>query len=143
MGWLRELINSSSTGIRSYEALARTALKHPGWPAASRPRPRSLAALFGKLDRGQELEWLADRGAVQQVLADVLGASTAAVNRAVGRDLDRSDQAADRVRLDDVRFARPLMLREETLPPGIPTLATRPRDWRRVLWRAGVVPRRR
>ncbi|MBM4364089.1 MAG: hypothetical protein FJ104_15520, partial [Deltaproteobacteria bacterium] len=73
MGWLRELMRSSPERPRSFGEVARAALASPSWTARPLPKPRSLAALLSKLDRGVDLGWLADRPAVQAALAEALG----------------------------------------------------------------------
>ena len=70
MGWLRDLMLDAE--IPSFGALARAALAHAQWPNESKAQPRSLAAMFSRFDRGTELDWIADRPSVQQVLAEVL-----------------------------------------------------------------------
>ena len=69
MGWLRDLMGAMAPPIDGYGELARRALAHPEWPADTQPQARSLAALFSKLDRGIEIEWLADRDAAQRASA--------------------------------------------------------------------------
>src|SRR5262245_32758189 len=107
MHWLRDLMEESPTRVRSLGELARQALAHPGWPPRARAQERSLAALFSKLDRGLELEWLADRPEVQQVLADVLGGSPARIAAALS-SVAKSGGEPTRVRLFDLPFAAPL-----------------------------------
>lgn len=121
--------------IDGYGELARQCLAHSEWPADTQPQPRSLAALFSKLDRGIELEWLADRDAVQRTLALVLRSPLESVRQAL-TPLRNPEATANRVRFDDLPFARPLDLVEESLPPGIPAEVTRPSSWRRLWWRA-------
>jgi hypothetical protein len=133
MGWLRELMDAAAPAVDGYGELARRVLVHPEWPADSQPRARSLAALFSKLDRGIELEWLADRDAAQRALALVLGCPLETVRRAVAPD---EDGAAAHVRFEDLPYARSFELREEPLPPGIPELVRNPAAWGRVWWRA-------
>ncbi len=58
MGWLRDLMDQSDSGCRSYGELARAALESSDWPAESRMAERSLASIFSKLDRSQEADWL-------------------------------------------------------------------------------------
>jgi hypothetical protein len=55
MGWLRDLMTGAKPPVRSYGELARSVLKTRHWPDSPKPQPRSLAALFSKLDRQQEL----------------------------------------------------------------------------------------
>src|SRR6478752_6401542 len=73
MGWLRDLMDQSDSGCRSYGDLARAALENGDWPAESRMAERSLASIFSKLDRNLEADWLAERVGVQRVLSKVLG----------------------------------------------------------------------
>lgn len=123
----------SSPPIEGYGELARRALAHPEWPSDTQPAARSLAALFSKLDRGIELDWLADRGAVQRTLALVLGCPVEWVRRAVASE---PDEAPSRLRLDDLPYARPLDLRREPLPPGLPPEPLHPSAWHRLWWLA-------
>src|SRR5688572_25013208 len=92
VGWLRELMEVASPPIDGYGELARRALAHPEWPSDTQPAARSLAALFSKLDRGIELMWLADRGAVQRTLALVLGCPIEWVRRAVAQESEEHGQ---------------------------------------------------
>lgn len=135
MGWLRELMQLTAPPIDGYGELARRALAHSEWPSDTQPQPRSLAALFSKLDRGIELEWLADREAAQRALALTLGCPLDAVHKAVRPVLEETGAGA-RLRFEDLPYARPFDFREEPLPPGIPALITRPAGWGRVWWRA-------
>ena len=132
MGWLRELMEVSEAEIDGYGELARRALAHSEWPPDTQPRERSLAALFSKLDRGIELEWLADRDAVQRVLALVLGCPVESVRRAVAPDPSALGTA--RIRFEDLPYARPFDLRTEPLPPGIPEPVLAPAAWGRLWW---------
>src|SRR5688572_21992124 len=108
MGWLRDLMVSAAPPIDGYGELARRALAHPEWPVDTQPQWRSLAALFSKLDRGIELEWLADREAVQRTLALTLGSPLETVQRAVAAHTELSP--GGRLRLEDVPYARSLEL---------------------------------
>ena len=119
--------------IDGYGELARRVLAHPEWPADTQPRARSLAALFSKLDRRIELEWLGDRDAAQRALALVLGCPLETVRRAVAPE---AETAPGRIRFFDLPYARPFDLRDEPLPPGIPELVRNPASWERVWWRA-------
>jgi len=132
MGWLRELMASTSPPIDGYGELARRALAHPEWPADTQPRARSLAALFSKLDRGIELEWLAERDAAQRALALVLACPIETVRRAVTRD--PADSSHGYLRWLDLPYARPLALRDEPLPPGLPPRVASPISWGPRLW---------
>lgn len=134
MGWLRELMASASPQVEGYGELARRALGHSEWPADTRPQPRSLAALFSKLDRAIELEWLAEREAVQRTLALVLGCPVELIRKAATPD--GSGTRPTSVRWVDLPYARPLALRDEPLPPGFPAAVLAPATWRRLWWRA-------
>src|SRR4051794_4950465 len=79
MGWLRDSMHQMRGPHRSFGAVARAAVAHPSWPKDAKSQPRSLASLLSKLDRGMELQWLADRPPVQRVLAEVLGVSPSRV----------------------------------------------------------------
>ncbi|MEB2310733.1 MAG: hypothetical protein OZ928_02740 [Polyangiaceae bacterium] len=128
---------SARPSVRSYGALARAVLASQAWPAGDRPESRSLAALFSKLDRDLELEWLAGRPAVQQALAEVLGCAVADLRAAFipGRSPEARGSER-RVTLDDLRFARALDLLEEELFPGLPPEVTRPASFAPLHWLA-------
>lgn len=136
MGWLRDSMRASGQAHRSFGAVARAALAHPEWPKHSRPQPRSLAALLSKIDRGLELEWLADRPAVQHVLAEVLSTPRASIEAIVGVAAASAEAGRRRIRLDDLPFASPLDLAAEALPPGIPATVRGPATWNRTWWLA-------
>lgn len=136
MGWLRDLMGAAQPPLRSFGALARTALASPDWPADTRIQARSLAAIFSKLDHDQELSWLEDRSAVQQVLAEKLGCALADLKQAASGSPAPRAAAARRVRLDDVPYARALDLVDEPLPPGFPQEIAHPPGWGRVWWHA-------
>lgn len=119
MGWLRDLMSSAEPRISSYGKLASALQKLPDWPADSSLKPRSLSTLLSRLDRGQDLSWLADREPVQSALGRVLGVPLDEVRRASGAV--RSEVADARLlRFHDLPTARPLDLVAEPLPPGIP-----------------------
>ena len=133
MGWLRQLMLESEPPIRSFGALARAALGSPLWPKDASVQPRSLAAVFSKLDRQVDLEWLTDRPTVQQVLVALLGCSPSELPGA-SRPSSPADEA--RVRLADLPYARGLDLRVEPPPPGPPVQVLSPSRWGRVWWHA-------
>jgi len=120
--------------ISSYGKLAQLCLEGDIWPESSGPKPKSLATLFSKLDRGQDLDWLRDRKEVQEVLSDALGCRVADLSSALGEAPAEDDGRI--LRLRDVRFARQIDLAKEALPPGIPRLATDPPHWQCVWWHA-------
>ncbi|HEY5375546.1 MAG TPA: hypothetical protein VIK01_17825, partial [Polyangiaceae bacterium] len=136
MGWLRDLMDQSDSGCRSYGELARAALESSDWPTESRMAERSLASIFSKLDRNQEADWLAERVGVQRVLSKVLGvplddlrAPGSPAAGAVRGDLRR-------LRLSSLRYARALDLVEEPLCPGLPPVVLTPGAYRNTFWRA-------
>jgi hypothetical protein len=136
MGWLRDLMSQSESGHRSYGALARSALNSTDWPAESRMGERSLSALFSKLDREQELEWLAERPGIQRVLSHVLQVPLEDVRAAAEPAQRTRANDARQLRLRDVRFARALDLVNENLCPGLPELALEPASYRSTFWHA-------
>jgi hypothetical protein len=131
MGWLRELMASS--GHRSFGELARQALAHDDWPKDTRAQPRSLEAIFGRLDRKEDLEWLQDRPGVQQVLAEVLECQVAELRTVLAGSVG-TQVVLTRLRLDDLPLARALELQIEALPPTIPDRVTLPATWRKLGW---------
>src|SRR5688572_5751989 len=136
MGWLRDLMEASTPPFRSFGALARRVLESPDWPADTAPQPRSLAALFSKLDRRIELEWLGDRPAVQRVLAECLGRPLAEITGVLGLSASPLTDTTSRFRFEDAPYVRPLDLLREGLCPGFPAELTLPVTWRRLWWHA-------
>lgn len=131
MGWLRDLMFSAKPPVRSFGALARAVLGVGDWAAASKIQPRSLASILSKLDRDQELEWLADRADVQASLAKVLGCSPADLRRTSPAQRPTGTRL---VRLESLRYGRTLDLEDEVLPPGIPDEVRDPDRWERLWW---------
>lgn len=137
MGWLRDLMLQATPAVPSFGELARSVRGHDDWPASSDIHPRSLASIFSKLDRGQELDWLIDRPAVQKILAQTLSTSLSEIRAALGAAGPREAAvAARRVRLRSLRDARFLDLTEEPLFPGIPPEVLESANWRRTFWYA-------
>lgn len=136
MGWLRELMATASPALASYGELSRRVLEHGEWPEDVRPQARSLAAIFSKLDRGIDVEWLADRPWAQQALAGVLGVPTEEVRAAVEPASRAGTGWAGPIRLEDLRYGRSLQLNEQDLFPGIPPQALDPAQWSRTFWHA-------
>ena len=133
MGWLRHLMSTADPPYRSYGALARDALAHPGWPDHTRTQARSLASIFSKLDRGVDPEWLADRDAVQRVLAELLSCGIGEIKASV--DTGPSNAVAGRrLRMDDVRYATAIDLGDEPLCPGVPSAVLNPSAWHATWW---------
>ncbi len=115
MGWLRQLVQHST--FRSLDSLAKSCVSHRRWPADVTVQPRSLGALLGKLDRQEELEWLANRPEIQAILAELLGASFTEVQRALPALPSRHPH---RWIWRDAPRANSLELLREPLPPGLP-----------------------
>src|SRR3954463_11528016 len=120
MGWLRDLMDQSDSGCRSYGDLARAALENTDWPAESRMAERSLASIFSKLDRSQETDWLAERVGGPRGLSKVLGVPLDDF-RAPGTASSAAPRGdVRRLRLSSLRSARALDLVDEPLCPGLP-----------------------
>jgi hypothetical protein len=95
-------------------------------------QPRSLAALFSKLDRDQELDWLGDRPGAQVALAKALGAPLDDIRARVRR---RQAGAPGQVlRLRSLPAARALSLLEEPLFPGLPPEVLEPASFGGLYW---------
>ena len=132
MGWLRDLMEQAPTPIRSLGDLSRSALRSSDWPSDTRMQPRSLAALFSKLDRGQELEWLGDRPGAQLAIAKALGAPLEDIRARLKSRQDAS--TVNVLRLRALPAARALALLEEPLFPGIPAEVLEPASFAGVYW---------
>lgn len=123
--------------FRSFGALARAALASPDWPADTGIQARSLASIFSKVDRDQELSWLSDRESVRQVLAAKLGCTLADLQQVASGEPATATTATPRlVRLDAAPDARALDLVSEPLCPGFPQEIARPSNWGRLWWHA-------
>ncbi len=132
MGWLRDLMLQAPTPVRSLGDLSRSALRASEWPTDTKMQPRSLAALFSKLDRDQELDWLGDRPGAQVALAKALGASLDDIRARVRRRQESSPGQV--VRLRALPAARALSFLEEPLFPGIPAEVLEPATFGGVFW---------
>jgi hypothetical protein len=132
MGWLRDLMQQAPTPVRSLGDLSRAALRSGDWPKDTRMQARSLAALFSKLDRNQELEWLGDRPGAQVALAKALGAPLEDVRVHLQRQ--QTTGSSQVVRLRSLPAARALALTEEPLFPGIPAEVLEPASFGGCYW---------
>lgn len=132
MGWLRDLMARSTPPVASLGELARLALAHRDWPNDTRIQPRSLATLFSKLDREQELDWLRDRPRAQEVISAILRLPLLDLKSKLGEKSEALD--VRRLRLRDVRFARELDLGREELPPGFPKELFDRAEWSPRIW---------
>src|SRR4051812_44193381 len=136
MGWLRDLMDQSDSGCRSYGDLARAALESSDWPAESRMGERSLASIFSKLDRNQEADWLAERVGVQRVLSKVLGVPLDDLRAPGGHVSGTPRGDLRRLRLSSLNYARALDLLDEPLCPGLPSVVLKPGAYSSTFWRA-------
>lgn len=132
MGWLRDLMQQAPMPVRSLGDLSRSALRSKDWPTDTKMQPRSLAALFSKLDRDQELDWLGDRPGAQVALAQALGASLDDIRARVARRQESSPSQV--LRLRSLPAARALSLLEEPLFPGLPPEVLEPATFDGVFW---------
>ncbi|RYZ03707.1 MAG: hypothetical protein EOO73_27000 [Myxococcales bacterium] len=118
--------------VRSLGDLSRATLRSSDWPTDTKMQPRSLAALFSKLDRDQELDWLGDRPGAQVALAKALGASLDDIRARVRRRQESSPGQV--LRLRALPASRALSFLEEPLFPGIPAEALEPATFDGVYW---------
>ena len=118
--------------VRSLDQLAIQCLGSERWPDTARMQHRSLGAIFGKLDRDENLEWLASRPEIQTALAQVLGVDLDAI--LVSLKSERGRRAGRWLTWDAMPFARGLDLAEEDLFPGIPQEVLHPGGWQRLIW---------
>lgn len=125
-------MSGASPPIASFGRLAHLALDHDQWPAETSPKARSLSTLFSKLDRGQELDWLRDRPAVQLVLSELLGRPSTDIRTAIGEV--HHPRHPRFLKLSDVRYAREIDLVTEEPPPGIPRRVLSPPQWQPIWW---------
>src|SRR5688500_12004832 len=119
MGWLRDLMSSGSATHRSFDDLARRCLESAEWPASARRGSRSLAAMFGKLERDENLGWLAGRPEVQLELARTLGTSRETLRLALAPK--QGSEPRRFVSWDAMPYARVLDLVDEQPFPGVPS----------------------
>jgi hypothetical protein len=125
-------MQQAPTSMRSLGDLSRAALRSGDWPSDTRMQPRSLAALFSKLDRDQELDWLGDRPGAQVALAKALGAPLEDIRARVRRRQEGTP--GQMLRLRSLPAARALSLLEEPLFPGIPPEVLEPASFGDLYW---------
>jgi hypothetical protein len=128
MGWIRERMEELEPPVQSLIELAQRVRKARSWPRAERIKESSLATYLGKFDSGEALEWLEQRPGALQALADVLEMAPEEAEERLSQLQPPRHTAGSRVRLRDVP-ARPLDLRKEPLPPGIPSQVRDPATW--------------
>ncbi len=112
--------------------MSRAALRSSDWPADTHMQPRSLAALFSKLDRDQELDWLSDRPGAQVAIAKALGAPLEDIRSRVRHR--QESHPAQVLRLRSLPAARALSMAEERLFPGVPAEVQEPASFDGVYW---------
>ncbi len=134
MGWLRDLMLGA--GLVSLDDLARRTTAHGDWPNDEKLRARSLAATLGRLDRGEQLDWLTQRPRTQRILAEVLGCTLDDIRQALSSPKSPATHQKSLLRLEELKNARALDLTDEDLPPGIPPDLRVPTSWSRCLWSA-------
>ncbi|HVR20987.1 MAG TPA: hypothetical protein VMS65_14850, partial [Polyangiaceae bacterium] len=125
---------SAASSPRSFDELARSCLDLAEWPELARMAPRSLSALFSKLDRDENLGWLAGRPEVQLGLARVLGTSRETLRLALSPK--KSAEPSRLVTWDALPYARVLDLIDEQPFPGVPPETLRPGAWQKLVWLA-------
>jgi hypothetical protein len=128
MGWIRDRMEELESPVQSFVELAQRLRKSPSWPRAERIKETSLATYLGKFDAGEALEWLEQRPGARQALSEVLEVTREEVDEQLTELQPARSAAGSRVRLRDVP-TRPLDLRREPLPPGIPMQVRDPSAW--------------
>jgi hypothetical protein len=128
MGWIRERMAGLEPPIQSLSALARQVRRAPSWPKAEKLKESSLATYLSKLDEGEALELLQERPGVLQALADVLKMSREELDEQLSQFEARGEDKTLRLKLRDVP-TRPIDLRTEPLPPGLPSKVLAPSTW--------------
>ncbi|QRN99356.1 hypothetical protein JRI60_10195 [Archangium violaceum] len=128
MGWIRERMEELEPPVHSISELAQRVRKASSWPKAEKLKASSLATYLGKFDEGEALEWLEERPGVLQALADVLEMNREDLGEHLAQLRSRSETRTLRLKLRDVP-TRPIDLRHEPLPPGLPPQVLEPASW--------------
>jgi hypothetical protein len=118
--------------VRSLDRLATQCLNWERWPESAKMQHRSLGAIFGKLDRDENPEWLVSRPEVQSALAQVLGIDPDAIAAALKPG--RAPVSSRWLNWEVMPYARGLDLVEEDLFPGVPAEVLHPGGWQRLIW---------
>lgn len=127
MGWLKTRMEELEPPARSFSVLARKLHKASPWLRRQQVTEDSLATYLGQLDRGK-LDWFKERPQVQKALAEVLEWPIEDVEERLQQPGRSRAGSEGLLRLWDVDV-RPLELRREPLPPGLPRQAHEPRSW--------------
>lgn len=128
MGWIRDRMEDLEPPVQSLIELAQRVRKAKAWPRAERIKESSLATYLGKFDAGEALEWLEQRPGALQALAEILEMSQEEAEEQLAQLQPPRSSTGSRVRLRDVPV-RPMDLRRESLPPGIPVQVRDPATW--------------
>ena len=133
MAWFEDL--AKGAGYSTLGKLARAAVVRGDWPAEETRNDRSVENMLRLLDQGQRKGqvWLDKREELKNVLADLLNVSSEALDPGLQ---DVEAPADPRVELKELREAKPIDLRKESLYPGIPEEVFDPTKWRRSWWLA-------
>src|SRR4051812_32727757 len=119
MGWIRDRMEKREPLLASFSELAQEVCKARSWPRGEKLKPTSLATYLGRLDEGTELDRFEQRPGILQALTEVLGMTSEDLEEQLARLRAPRSQANFRIRLHDMPV-RPIDLRNEPLPPGIP-----------------------
>ncbi|KFE61078.1 hypothetical protein [Hyalangium minutum] len=128
MGWIRDRMEDLEPPVQSLIELAQRVRKAQSWPRAERIKESSLATYLGKFDAGEALEWLEQRPGALQALAEILEMTQEEAGEQLSQLQPPRSSSGARVRLRDVPV-RPMDLRRESLPPGIPVQVRDPATW--------------
>ncbi len=120
MGWIRDRMEEIEPPVQSFMELAQRLRKARSWPRAERIKETSLATYLGKFDSGEALEWLEQRPGALQALGEILDMTQEEVDEQLVQLQPPKAAGGPRVRLRDVP-TRPMDLRRDSLPPGIPS----------------------
>lgn len=128
MGWISERMEALTPPLESFSELARRVRAARSWPAKDSLKASSLAIYLRKLDEGQELERIEQRPGVLTALAEVLGMTGEDMEEQLLRLLASQSESIPPLKLHDMPV-RPIDLREDPLPPGIPPQVASPEHW--------------
>lgn len=136
MGWIRDRMEELEPPVQSFMELAQRLRKARSWPRGERIKETSLATYLGKFDAGEALEWLEQRPGALQALGEILDMAQEEVDGQLTQLQPPKPAGGLRVRLRDVP-TRPMDLRRDPLPPGIPSEVRDITSWP-LWWRAPI-----
>ncbi|MCB9756483.1 MAG: hypothetical protein H6713_41720 [Myxococcales bacterium] len=137
MEWLKQ--SWKSAGFASSDDLARRINAPERYNDIKPLQDRSLGNNLRALSRGERLAWWRKQPALLDALAEAIKTTSAELRERLFRGARApagDDVEPERVRVAALGSFRPLKLRDEDLPQGIPGLVTRPATWRRLWWRS-------